>query len=115
LRVFSHCQYGTTYCVTLTLADHGSDIGYSKHGISVTAALSVTLTIVNSQEEEKTSSGRVSALFPNCQLSFVCESETTKLYLKVTEPELVGAMFDKALERYTTSDVDQFTKGQQGS
>jgi hypothetical protein len=32
----------------------------------------------------------------------------------VTEPELVGAMFDKALERYTTSDVDQFTKGQQG-
>jgi hypothetical protein len=45
-------------------------------------------------------------------LSFVCQSETTKLYLKVTEPELVGAMFDKALERYTTSDVDQFTKGQ---
>jgi hypothetical protein len=29
------------------------------------------------------------------------------------EPELGGAMFDKALERYTTSDVDQFTKGQQ--
>jgi hypothetical protein len=28
-------------------------------------------------------------------------------------PELMGTIFDKALERYTTSDVDQFTKGQQ--
>jgi hypothetical protein len=54
----------------------------------------------------------MSSFFSSRQLSFVCESETTKLYLKVTEPELVGAMFDKALERYTTSDVDQFTKGQ---
>ncbi len=54
---------------------------------------------------------RICSFFPSRQMLF-CESETTKLYLKVTEPELVGAMFDKALERYTTSDVDQFTKGQ---
>jgi hypothetical protein len=54
-------------------------------------------------------------LFSSVQCGLIVRhSETTKLYLKVTEPELVGAMFDKALERYTTSDVDQFTKGQQG-
>jgi hypothetical protein len=39
-------------------------------------------------------------------------SETIKLYLKITEPELLGSMFDKALERYTGQGVDQFTKGQ---
>ena len=38
--------------------------------------------------------------------------ETIKLYLKITDPELMGTMFDKALDKYTGQGVDQFTKGQ---
>jgi hypothetical protein len=67
---------------------------------------------INSLVEGK-NNVRVAPFFLIGKCRLIVKSETTKLYLKVTEPELLGAMFDKALERYTTSDVDQFTKGQQ--